>query len=122
MSDVLFTIGHMANPAELLYATLRQWNLHPNNDPRVPAANKPSPAKHRELVSNRDEALRKHEIVLGYIAEVRELLDTYELMTGTDVEEFRHELPNWTAMVLSTTTVGNRRNSSTPVRCGGSRP
>lgn len=91
----------MANPAVLLYNTLVQWNLQPNNDPRVPAANKPMPAKHRQLTSNRDHALRMHEITLGYIAEIRELLDTLELTTGMDVSAFREEIPNWTEMVLS---------------------
>ncbi len=42
-----------------------------------------------------------HEIALGYIAQIRELLDTLEQTTGMDVEEFRRELPNWTAMVLT---------------------
>ena len=91
----------MANPAELLYTTLLEWNLQPNNNPHVSQASRPNPAKHRNLATNRDVALRKHEIVLGYIAEIRELLDTYEYVTGTDAEEFRRELPNWTAMVLS---------------------
>lgn len=91
----------MANPAELLYNTLVQWNLQPDNRPNVHPQSKPTPAKHRQLATNRDEALRRHEIALGYIAEIRELLDTYEYVTGTDVEEFRHELPNWTEMVLS---------------------
>lgn len=91
----------MANPAELLYRNLMQWNQEPNNDPRVPAHRKPTPEKHRNLATDRSHALRMHEIALGYIAEIRELLDTFELMTGTDVDEFRRELPNWTAMVLS---------------------
>lgn len=91
----------MANPAELLYSTLVQWNLQPNRDPRIAPANKPMPAKHRQLTSNRDYALRMHEIALGHIAEIRELLDTLELLTGMDVSEFRREIPNWTEMVLS---------------------
>ncbi|MGE2690861.1 hypothetical protein [Mycolicibacterium pulveris] len=41
------------------------------------------------------------EIALGYIAQIRELLDTLEQTTSINVDEFRRELPNWTAMVLS---------------------
>jgi hypothetical protein len=80
---------------------LQQWNLAPDNRPNVHPAAKPTPAKHRQLTTNRDHALRMHEIALGYIAEIRELLDTLELTTGINVSEFRSELPNWTAMVLS---------------------
>lgn len=84
----------MANPAELLYNNLVQWNP-PHVSPDT------SPEMFRNLASNRDHALRMHEIALGYIAEIRELLDTLEQTTNIDVDEFRRELPNWTAMVLS---------------------
>ncbi|WP_067977091.1 hypothetical protein [Mycolicibacter icosiumassiliensis] len=91
----------MSNPAVLLYNNLVHWNLPPDNRRNVPPQAKATPAKHRGLTTNFDHALRMHEIALGYIAEIRELLDTYEAVTGTDVDEFRRELPNWTAMVLS---------------------
>jgi len=91
----------MANPAELLHDALLRWNLAPDNRPQVHVSQKPTPAKHRQLTTNHDYALREHEITLGYIAEIRELLDTYEYVTGTNADEFRRELPNWTAMVLS---------------------
>lgn len=84
----------VANPAELLFKNLVQWNP-PNESTQT------APANYRHLKENRDHVLRMHEIAIGYIAQIRELLDTLEQMTGTDVDEFRRELPNWTAMVLA---------------------
>lgn len=84
----------MANPATLLYNNLVQWN-----PPNV--STQTAPKVYRQLASNRDHVLRMHEIALGYIAQIRELLDTLEQTTNINVEEFRRELPNWTAMVLS---------------------
>ena len=86
----------VANPAELLYNNLVQWNP-PNISTQT------APAHYRNLNTNRDHALRMHEIALGYIAQIRELLDTLEQTTSLDVDEYRRELPNWTAMVLSYT-------------------
>jgi hypothetical protein len=89
-------LGFMANPAQLLFNNLREWNP-PKNQQNAYA----QPRKHRSLTSNRDHALRMHEIAMGYIAQIRELLDTLEQTSSIDVEEYRRELPNWTAMVLS---------------------
>lgn len=84
----------MANPAVLLYNNLVQWN--PPN-----LSNETAPSRYRNLNSNRDHALRMHELALGYVGQIRELLDTLEQTTNYDASEFRRELPNWTAMVLS---------------------
>ncbi len=84
----------VSNPAELLYNNLVGWNP-PNISPQT------APENRRNLNANRDHALRMHEIALGYIAQIRELLDTLEQTTGIDVDEYRRELPNWTAMVLA---------------------
>jgi hypothetical protein len=84
----------VANPAELLYNNLVQWNP-PNLSTQT------TPENQRQLRTNRDHALRMHEIALGYIAQIRELLDTLDQLTGIDVDEYRRELPNWTAVVLA---------------------
>lgn len=84
----------MANPAVLLFNNLVQWNP-PNISTNT------APQKLRGLATNRDHALRMHEIALGYVGQIRELLDTLEQTTDFDVDEYRRELPNWTAMILS---------------------
>ncbi|MEZ0051511.1 hypothetical protein ABIA30_002519 [Mycobacterium sp. MAA66] len=84
----------MANPAVLLFNTLVGWN-----PPNVSATTIPD--RYRSLATNRDHVLRMHEIALGYIGQIRELLDTLEQTSAFDVDEYRRELPNWTAMVLS---------------------
>ncbi len=55
----------MANPAELLYISLLQWNIGPDHRPNVDLLDKSTPAKHCHLGTNRDEALPRHEIALG---------------------------------------------------------
>jgi hypothetical protein len=84
----------VSNPAVLLYNNLVQWN-----PPNV--SNQTAPQAYRGLQNNFDHALRMHEIAMGYIAQVRELLDTLGQVTNFDVDEYRRELPKWTAMVLS---------------------
>ncbi len=101
----------VANPAELLFNNLVQWN-----PPNV--STQTAPASYRNLKTNRDHVLRMHEIALGYIAQIRELLDTLEQTTGLDVEEYRRELPNWTAMVLS---YDNGWNQAKPFDAGSLR-
>ncbi|WP_142277130.1 hypothetical protein [Mycobacterium asiaticum] len=86
----------MANPAVLLFNHLVQWNPPTNNQGAYL-----QPRKHRNLTSNFDHALKMHEVAMSYIGQIRELLDTLEQTTDYDVDEYRSELPNWTAMVLS---------------------
>lgn len=81
-------IRFVANPAELLYN-----NLFQSNPPNL--STQTTPANFRQLSTNRDHALRMHEIAIGYIAQIRELLDTLNQLTGVDVDEYRRELPNW---------------------------
>ena len=66
----------VANPAELLFNNLVQWNP-PNISTQT------APASYRNLKTNREHVLRMHEITMGYIAQIRELLDTLEQKYAT---------------------------------------
>ena len=81
----------MANPAELLYDQLERWNAPANQNV----------SRHRRIDSDRTQALHEHEIAMDHVSSIRELLDTLGQTGDETVDEFRRELPNWTAMVLS---------------------
>jgi hypothetical protein len=53
------------------------------------------------------------------IAQIRELLDTLEKTTSLDVDEYRRELPNWTAMVLSYDNGWSQAAQFDGASCGG---
>jgi hypothetical protein len=82
----------MANPAELLYDQLTRWNNRAPNR---------SNALHRGLAGNFDTAAREHEIAMGHISAIRELVETAALADDAAADEFRAEIPKWTGMVLS---------------------
>lgn len=82
----------MANPAELLHRQFDAWNKSPKGR---------SVKAHRHLTTDNTHALRQHEIAMGHISSIRELLDTIDQTGDFSIDEFRAELPKWTAITLS---------------------
>jgi hypothetical protein len=78
----------------LLYAQLQEWNP-PNNGRNDNTAN------YRQIPSDIAGAMRRHEIAMSHIASIRELVGTMEKIKNIPGDDFRAELPNWTAVVMS---------------------
>lgn len=79
----------MANPAELLLETFERWN------------NTPSRKRGFDQPGRHSVAVAEHEVAMGHVAQIRELLGILESAEGISVAIYRKYLPNWTMFVLA---------------------
>lgn len=81
-----------ANPADLLYRQLVEWN---------PGGTNVGHGKRRKLDVDFTMALRRHTAALSNLHAVGELLDQADQANVFPVEAYRAEIPEWGRMVLS---------------------